>query len=129
MDDSVRIDKWLWAVRLYKTRSQAAAACAGGHVHIGGQAVKPARSIRIGDVVCTVAGGIKRTVKVLAPLEHRVGAKLVSQFLEDLTPAAEYEKQREWNFAPPPFRPKGAGRPTKKERRTMTSFFGEEEVS
>ena len=128
MDDSVRIDKWLWAVRLYQTRSQAAAACAGGHVHIAGQPVKPSRSLRVGDVVCARAGEINRTVKVLALLEHRVGAKLVPQFLEDLTPAAEYEKERERNFAPPVFRPKGAGRPTKKERRSLTSFFGDEEA-
>jgi len=123
----VRADRWLWAVRLYKTRSLAGAACEAGHVKINGHPCKPARTVRVGDVLNAFAAEIQRTVKVLGVLENRVGAKLVAQYLEDLTPAAEYEKAREKQFTPAGIRPKGAGRPTKKERRTLGSFFGTEE--
>ncbi len=123
----VRADRWLWAVRLYKTRSLAGAACEAGHVKINGHPCKPARTVRVGDVLNAFAAEIQRTVKVLGVLENRVGAKLVAQYLEDLTPAAEYEKAREKQFTPAGIRPKGAGRPTKKERRTLGTFFGTEE--
>ena len=124
---AVRADRWLWAVRLYKTRSLAAAACQAGHVQINGQPCKPARSVRPGDVLTALTGEIQRTVKVLAPLENRIGAKLVPTYLEDLTPQAEYEKPREKLSAPVGQRVKGAGRPTKRERRVLGSFFGLEE--
>lgn len=121
--ESVRIDKWLWAVRLYKTRSAAATAASGGKVQINGENVKPARSVRVGEII--VAGGVNitRTVKVLALLDHRVGAKLVLNFMEDLTPASEYERQRERNAMPVAVRPPGSGRPTKKERRSLNNFL------
>jgi ribosome-associated heat shock protein Hsp15 len=121
---AVRADRWLWAVRLYKTRSLAIAACNAGHVQINGQPCKPARSIRSGDVIQALAGEINRTVKVLAVLENRIGAKLVPRYLEDLTPPSEYEKQKEKTVAPIGQRPRGAGRPTKKDRRLLGSFFG-----
>jgi ribosome-associated heat shock protein Hsp15 len=114
---SVRIDKWLWAVRLYKTRSLAAAACSAGRVLIGGQRVKASRTVRLGEVITAVTGDINRTVKVLAILDRRVGAKLVPSYLEELTPASEFQKAREPYFHTVPLRPKGSGRPTKKERR------------
>lgn len=120
---SVRIDKWLWSVRLYKSRSVATDACANGKVRVNGQPAKASRNIKSGDVITAVAGEILRTVKVIAPLDKRVGAKLVSQFLEDLTPPAEYEKSKEKNFQPFAYRPKGSGRPTKKDRRNMEGFF------
>ena len=120
---SVRIDKWLWSVRLYKSRSVATDACASGKVQVNGQPVKASRSIKPGDIITAVAGEILRTVKVISPLEKRVGAKIVSQFLEDLTPAAEYAKPKETNFQPYMFRPKGSGRPTKKERRSIEDFL------
>ena len=123
----VRADRWLWAVRLYKTRGLASAACEAGHVKISGHPCKPARTVRVGDVLNAFAGEIHRTVKVVDVLENRVGAKLVAHYLEDLTPAAEYEKARAKQFTPVGIRPKGAGRPTKKERRTLGSFFGTEE--
>src|SRR3954469_6316084 len=85
----VRMDKWLWAVRLYKTRTLAAAACRGGKVTIGGEAVKPSRSVRVGDLISASLGELTRTFKVLALLERRVGPKLVSSYAEDHTPAAE----------------------------------------
>jgi ribosome-associated heat shock protein Hsp15 len=115
----VRMDKWLWSVRLYKSRSLASAACAAGKVRINGQPVKPARAIHPGEVITAVTGEITRTVKVLAPLERRVGAPLVPQFLEDLTPASEYAKPREPDFRRFLARPRGAGRPTKRARRQL----------
>lgn len=123
----VRADRWLWAVRLYKTRTLAGAACDAGHVKINGHPCKPARTVRPGDILVALTGEIERTVKVIAVLESRVGAKLVPSYLEDLTPASEYEKPREKQFAPIGLRPKGAGRPTKKERRVLGSFFGLDE--
>jgi ribosome-associated heat shock protein Hsp15 len=112
----VRIDKWLWCVRLFKSRSLATAACVAGHVRIGGEPVKPSRSVRIGEIVTLPTGHINRTVKVVGPLEQRVGAKLVPNYMEDLTPASEYLKPRESAAA-------GAGRPTKKQRRQMEHFW------
>lgn len=123
----VRADRWLWAVRLYKTRSIAGAACDAGHVKINGHPCKPARTVRPGDVLNALTGEINRTVKVIAVLESRVGAKLVPSYLEDQTPAAEYEKPRGKHLAPIGLRPKGAGRPTKKDRRKLGSFFGLDE--
>ena len=115
----VRMDKWLWAVRIYKTRSMAAAACTSGHVKVQGQPVKPARNVHIGEVITAVTGEITRTVKVTGMLEHRVVTKLVPDYLEDLTPPSEYAKPRQPNPNPFPLRQKGAGRPTKKDRREM----------
>ncbi len=124
----VRLDKWLWAVRLYKSRSLATAACQGGHVKIAGQTAKPARGVRVGEVITALAGRVNRTVKVLALLERRVGAKAVPQYLQDLTPAAEYERaQHERQSAGIQF-PPGWGRPTKKLRRQWEGLWGEAET-
>jgi ribosome-associated heat shock protein Hsp15 len=120
----VRIDKWLWAVRLYKTRTLAAQACRGGHVSIGGENVKPSRNVRLEEVVSAQIGPLRRTVKVVGLVERRIGPKLVDDFLEDQTPASEYlrvAKAREQPLAP--VRPKGSGRPTKKERRDIEKLF------
>jgi len=121
---SVRTDKWLWATRIFKTRTLAAAACDAGHVRVQGQPIKPARPVHIGETITAVTGEITRTIKVVALLERRVGAKLVPNYLEDLTPAAEYAKPRLPNFQPIALRPKGTGRPTKKERREMENLWG-----
>src|SRR5690606_5920594 len=91
-DDGVRVDKWLWATRFYKTRTLATEACAGDHVKIGGVSVKPGRVVRRGEVVEVRLRDITRTVRVKAILEKRVGAKLVDDYLEDLTPESEYER-------------------------------------
>lgn len=117
MSAEARIDKWLWAVRLFKTRSLAATACKDGKVMIGEQRVKPAREVHPGEIISAKAHGVQRTVKALAVPPGRVSAKLVSEFLEDLTPAAEYEKAREIARAPQFNWSKGLGRPTKKSRR------------
>jgi len=115
----VRIDKWLWAVRLYRTRSLAARACAGGKVTILGSRIKPARSVRIGEVVAAATGSLNRTVKVTLLIDQRVPASEATQCYEDLTPASEFTKAREANFTPISLRPAGAGRPTKRERRKL----------
>jgi ribosome-associated heat shock protein Hsp15 len=121
---SVRIDKWLWAVRLFKSRSLATAACQAGHVKIAGQSVKPSREVRVGEVIAAQTGRVQRSVRVLALLEHRVGAKLVPECLEDLTPPEEYERaRREAEPALLQF-PKGWGRPTKRQRRQIDGLWG-----
>ena len=119
LPQSVRIDKWLWAVRIFKTRTLAADACRHGHVQIAGQAVKPSRDVKINDIISAKTGDITRTIKVLGLIERRVGAPVARQFAEDQTPASEYEKRREKSFPSVFFRPKGAGRPTKKDRRSL----------
>lgn len=121
--DRVRIDKWLWAVRLYKSRSLATEACTAGHVKLAGQALKPAREVRPGEVITALTGHIHRTVRVLAVLERRVGAKVVKDYLEDLTPAEEYTRARQEAAEQAVVYPKGLGRPTKKQRRLLQQFF------
>jgi len=121
--ESVRIDKWLWAVRLYKSRSLAAEACHAGHVKIGGNSVKPSRDVRAGEEITVFAGRLLRTVKVLALLDQRVGAKLVSQFLEDLTSPEAYARAREEAMQDRIRFSTGFGRPTKKQRRQLEKFF------
>lgn len=119
----VRIDKWLWAVRVYKTRSMAAAACRAGRVIIAGHAVKASREARINDIVQAKTGDITRTLKVLGLLEQRVGAAVAGKFMEDLTPSSELERRKE-TLRPLFPRAKGAGRPTKKDRRAMGEIEG-----
>ncbi len=120
---SVRIDKWLWAVRLCKTRTTATDACRGGHVKVGGETVKPAREVRLGEIITVKTGNMTKTVKVLGFVEHRVGAPAAKAFVEDLTPPEEYQKARQEAEHPLFFRPKGTGRPTKKDRRDLERFF------
>jgi ribosome-associated heat shock protein Hsp15 len=118
---SVRIDKWLWAARVFKTRSLAAAACQGGKVDVNDDAAKPAKLVRPGDVVrVTLPLGRRRIVKVVVPGERRGGAAEARELYEDLTPP-EPPRRRQ---APPPFRPMGAGRPTKRERRQLDRLRG-----
>ena len=120
----VRLDKWLWAVRLYKTRSVATAACRAGHVKIKGESVKPSHNVRLSEVITVRTGELNRTVKVIGLLEQRVGPKIVSQYLEDQTPAAEYLRVEQNRFLPhAPRRPKGSGRPTKKDRRQLENLL------
>ena len=118
----MRIDKWLWCVRLYKSRTLAAGACEAGQVKVGGQTAKASRAVREGDIIEAVSGEMTRTVKVVGLLGQRVGAKKVPEFMEDLTPPSEFQKKRE-PMAPPGYRPKGKGRPTKRDRRILESFF------
>jgi ribosome-associated heat shock protein Hsp15 len=124
---SVRLDKWLWAVRVYKTRALATAACRKGWVEIDGHAAKASHDVRRGETIVARTDVMTRTVKAVALLEQRVGAALVANYAEDLTPASEYAKRPEPSLGPPVFRPPGAGRPTKKERRALEQFLDSEE--
>ena len=117
--DEVRIDKWLWAVRVYKTRSQATEAIRNGRVKVGGHVVKPSREVHLNDQIDIHLGVYHKTVKVVALLHNRVGAALVPNFLEDLTPEEEYAKLKIQQEMKPEFRPRGIGRPTKKHRRLI----------
>lgn len=121
--DQVRIDKFLWAIRVFKTRSEAADACNGNKVQVGGVNAKPAKAVKAGDVVTVRKGAVQFTYKVVAPLENRVGAALVPQYAENLTPQGELDKLHapvETFFVT---RDKGTGRPTKKERRQMDALW------
>jgi ribosome-associated heat shock protein Hsp15 len=124
MQTAVRIDKWLWAVRLYRTRSAAIEACRAGHIKIEGRSVKPARDIQVGEVVVAQVGPIQRTVRVIGLIDRRVGASQVPQLLEDLTPAEEYAKRREPELKAGPVWERGQGRPTKRNRRLLDRFKG-----
>ncbi len=121
--DIVRLDKWLWAVRVFKTRTLASEACRAGHVQIAGQRVKPSRAVKLNEIISVHLGVITRTLKVIGLIDKRVGAKLVAQYAEDQTPATEYEKLRDKSSAPVLLRPPGFGRPTKKDRRAMGRIF------
>lgn len=123
MAESVRVDKWLWAVRIFKTRSLATEACKKGHVLLGDLPVKPSRTIKVGETIIVRKPPIKRSFKVLGLAEKRMGAKLVVDYLEDVTPVDELElleiqKHMRWSS-----RDKGTGRPTKKDRRELDDFF------
>jgi ribosome-associated heat shock protein Hsp15 len=121
----MRLDQWLWAVRIFKTRSNAAEAIKGGHVQINGLPCKPARVVKFGETIVARVGEITRTVRVISDPPSRVGAKLVEQYAEDLTPPDEYTKRREPNFIPVLLRDRGTGRPTKRERREIDEQFDE----
>jgi len=117
--NTTRIDKWLWVVRIYKTRSIATKACAGGKVKIEGNTVKASRMVRKGDIIQVRKGVIKYEYKVLKIAEKRIGAKLVPDFLENITSKEELDKLESAHKQPIQTREKGQGRPTKKERRVM----------
>ncbi len=119
----VRIDKYLWAIRAFKTRTDAADACKGGKVKIGQVNAKPSKVVQAGDVLHVRKGLVTFTYKVVQPTEHRVGAKLVPNFAENLTPLSELDKLRapvESFFVT---RDRGAGRPTKKDRREIEQIW------
>jgi ribosome-associated heat shock protein Hsp15 len=119
---SVRLDKWLWAVRVFKTRSLAADACRQGRVTIDGQPAKPSREVKINNVIIVLKDEVARRFKVLQPLNVRVGAQKVREYAEDQTPASAVEKQHS-NPIPSGERPKGSGRLTKRERRQIERLF------
>lgn len=120
--EEVRIDKWLWAVRIFKTRTIAADVCKKGRVMMDGVAVKPSRNIHRGDVIQVKKPPITLSFKVLDLTDKRMGAKLVSQFMENVTPPEEYEILELNRISGFVDRQKGSGRPTKKERRDLEQF-------
>lgn len=120
--NSLRIDKFLWAVRIYKTRSLATDACSGGKIKIEGKSVKPSRQVKPGEVFTVTQRYINRTYRVTSLVEKRVSAKMLTQYIEDLTPQDELDKLKTERFASYVQRYKGIGRPTKKERRLMDKY-------
>ena len=116
-----RIDKWLWAVRVFKTRTIAAEACKKGRVSIS--QVKPARMVKPGDVIQVKKSPITYSFKVLQAIEKRVGAKIVSEFMENVTTPDQYELLEMSKISGFVGRAKGTGRPTKKDRRDLDDFF------
>ncbi|MDR2962376.1 MAG: RNA-binding S4 domain-containing protein [Bacteroidales bacterium] len=122
IEENIRIDKWLWAVRLYKTRSLATAACKNNQIAVNAVFVKPSRTLQVGDVVLVKKPPFPRTYKVLGLLAQRESAKVVVDFVEDITPAEEIEKWETARLVKPVFRERGLGRPTKKDRRDMEEF-------
>ncbi len=130
--ESVRIDKFLWAVRLFKTRSIAAEACKKGRITMGGMPVKTSRVVKPDDIIEIRVPPIIRSFKVLALADNRMGAKLVAGFIEDVTPPDVLEVLELSKLAQADGRRKGLGRPTKKERREMDEFligdFSDEDI-
>ena len=122
--NTTRIDKWLWAVRIFKTRSLATERCSGGKVKIDGNTVKASRLIKPGDLIKVRKGVIKYDYKVLKISEKRMGAKIIPDFREDLTKEEELEKLKTSTSLPYQTREKGKGRPTKKERRIIDKLKG-----
>lgn len=123
--EETRIDKYLWSIRAFKTRTEATDACRGGKVHVNGATTKPSRTVVIGDTITVRKGAVTYTYKVLSIVDKRQGAKLVSEFAEDLTPQSELDKLRqpvETFFLK---RDPGTGRPTKKDRRQMEQLWDE----
>lgn len=118
-----RIDKWLWAARIYKTRTIAAEACKKGHITLNGAQVKPARTIKEGDVIGVKKNPITYTFRVLQAIEKRVGAKLLPEIMENITTPEQYELLEMSRISGFIDRAKGTGRPTKKERRDLDDFF------
>lgn len=118
--ETVRIDSWIWAVRLIKTRSLGATACRGGHVHVNGERVKPAHSVRVGDEVRLRNEGRERVVIVKRLIRKRVGAPVAAQCYIDNSPPPPPREA----VAPVGLRDRGAGRPTKRDRREMERLRG-----
>ena len=121
--EGVRIDKYLWAIRMFKTRTDATDACKGGKVKIGTVNAKPSRDVQVGEEIAVRKGAVTFTYKVLQLVDHRLGAKLVPDYAQNLTPESEIEKLRapvESFFLT---RDRGAGRPTKKDRREIEQIW------
>ncbi|MFV0521011.1 MAG: RNA-binding S4 domain-containing protein [Mangrovibacterium sp.] len=124
--EQVRIDKWLWAVRIFKTRSIATEACKKGRIFVDDKQVKPSRMVKVGETVSVRKPPITYQFRVQGLIEKRVGAKLVENYLKNITSASELElleMQKRMGFMQ---RDRGAGRPTKKDRRDIDSFFDDD---
>lgn len=124
MLEKVRVDKWLWSVRIFKSRTLATSACKSGKVKIDGVSVKPSYSLERGEILQVRKNGFDMRYKVVDLLQKRVGAPIAQKCYEDLTPEEELNKYNDWfvGKAAPERRDKGAGRPTKKERRKIEKF-------
>lgn len=120
--DEVRIDKWLWAVRIFKTRTLAAEACKKGRVVIGNAEVKPSRTVHVGEIVQVRKPPVTFSFRVLDITDKRMGAKCVPQYMENITPPEQYEILELNKISGFINRQRGTGRPTKKERRDLEQF-------
>ncbi len=122
MEKEVRIDKWLWATRIFKTRTIATEACKKGRVSVGGVNVKPSRPLRVGEIVDVRKPPVTYSFRVKALAENRMGAKLVPEYLENITPPSQLELLEMVKITGFINRQKGLGRPTKKEGRELSRF-------
>lgn len=117
-----RIDKWLWAVRIFKTRTVSAEACKKGRVTVGGASAKPSRMVKVGDIICVRKPPVTYSFRVLALTENRLGAKLVADYMENITPKSELDLLEVVKISGFVDRRKGLGRPTKREGRDLARF-------
>lgn len=117
-----RLDKWLWAARIYKTRTLAADACKNGRITINGAAAKPSRTVKDGDKVSVKKSPVTYTFLVKQAIEKRVGARLLHDILENITPPEQYELLEMSRISGFVDRARGTGRPTKKDRRALDDF-------
>ncbi len=122
MADVARVDKWLWAARIFKTRSIASQACKNGRVTKAGVNLKPSSSVKVGDIIDVKKPPIVYSFKILKTIEQRVGAKLLPEIYENVTAASQYELLEMSRISGFIDRQKGTGRPTKKDRRAMDAF-------
>ena len=120
--NEARVDKWLWAARIFKTRSMAAAACKKGQVSMNGAQLKPSRTVKVGDIVSVRKPPVTYSFKIKQAIEKRVGAKLIPDILENVTAPEQYELLEMNRISGFVNRAKGTGRPTKKERRDLEEF-------
>jgi ribosome-associated heat shock protein Hsp15 len=125
MAEEARIDKWLWAARIFKTRSIAVDACKNGRVTIEGVNVKPSRSVKVGEVVSVRKPPITYSFRILKTIEQRVGAKLLPEIYENVTAPEQYELLEMTRISGFVDRARGTGRPTKKDRRSLDAFIND----
>jgi ribosome-associated heat shock protein Hsp15 len=123
--DEARIDKWLWAARIFKTRSIAVDACKNGRVTIEGVCVKPSRMVKVGETVSVRKPPITYSFRILKTIEMRVGAKLLPEIYENVTAPEQYELLEMTRISGFVDRARGTGRPTKKDRRSLDAFINE----
>ena len=124
MNTQARIDKWIWAARIFKTRSIAADACKNGRVTVNNVNVKPSHMVKVGETVCVRKPPITYSFKILKTIEQRVGAKLIPEIYENVTTPDQYELLEMNRISGFVDRARGTGRPTKKERRALDAFIG-----
>lgn len=122
----VRVDKYLWAMRIYKTRSIATDACKCGRVKMNDMELKPSRVFHVGDVFTVRKGPITYTYRILQLWGNRLGAKMVPEYLQDITPKEQLELLELARYAAQSGRDRGTGRPTKKDRREIEQFFSDD---
>ena len=126
MENEARIDKWLWAARVFKTRTIAADACKNGRVTIGGMNVKPSRMVKAGEIIDVRKPPVTYSYRILKCIENRVGAKLIPEIYENVTDPQQYELLEMTRISGFVDRARGTGRPTKKDRRQLDSWLNDE---